>query len=357
MIQYSSYTLITLTSAAVILAMGVCLMALAIPRDAELRSYRISRRLLGMAYIILAFQSIAGVLWNVKIHADMLTPIFQAFMFTYALTTLLNLRYFTRKRVLRQCFVIVTLSLLIIVNTYALPIPNTVLNYGILIGYFCLFAYYIWVFFSEYRNYQRRADNYYAGNERGFLKWVLQLFVMAAVIGAVAGAVTGHDLYFWIFIVGYTFLYVYMAIRYINYLPLFHRIAPVVAQPQNGTSNGNEISEEYIRYAVGKWTECKKFLDPNISLESLAKELNTNPTYLSRHINSAYGQNFRSWINSLRIAEAQRLITEKGCLPLAEIGQRVGITSTSTFYRQFASVTGMAPAEYRKKFGCGFKTE
>lgn len=47
-------------------------------------------------------------------------------------------------------------------------------------------------------------------------------------------------------------------------------------------------------------------------------------------------------------------ITEDGGLPLAEIGQSIGIPSTSTFYRQFAAVTGMAPTEYRRKFGNGF---
>lgn len=357
MIQQSPYTLTTLLSAAVVFAMGVCLLALAVPRDEELRSYRISRRLLGMAYLFLALQSIAGVLWNVKIHADMLTPIFQAFMFTYALTTLLNLRYFNRRRVLRQCMIIGAVSLLIVINTYVLPAPNNVLAHVILIAYFGLFTYYVWLFFSEYRNYKRRADNYYAGNERSFLRWVSQLFVMAAVIGAVAGSLTENDLYFWIFIAGYTFVYVYMAIRYINYLTLFHRIAPVVGQSRNDTSGGNGISEELIRQAVGGWIENKKFLDPDVSLGSLAQELKSNPTYLSRYINTEYGQNFRSWINSLRIAEAQRLITADGSLSLAEVGQKAGIPSISTFYRQFASVTGMAPTEYRKKFGGGSKAE
>lgn len=352
--QFTPYMLATLLSSVIILAMGICLLTISMPRTAELNSYRISRRLLAVAYIILALQSIAGVFWDEKMHAEMITPLFQAFLFAFALITLLNNAYVTRRRIVQQLIVIGCIISVIILNLYILTNPVKLLSYSVLVAYFGLFAYYVWIFFREYRNYKRRADNFYAGNERGLLRWVSQIFVIAAVIGVTAGILTENNIVFWIFIAFYTFTYTYLAIRYINYVTLFSRIAPAVAETQEAEAGKQmEIPKESIRTAIEKWTGVKGFLCPDVSLESLAKEFYINPTYLSRYINSTYGQNFRSWVNSQRIAEAQRLITEREDFSFARIGEQVGIPSSSTFYRQFAAATGVTPAEYRRRFGRG----
>lgn len=344
------YMFATLLSSIVILVMGVCLLVMSMPQGAQLRNYRISRRLLAVAYIILAVQSIAGAFWDERIHAETITPLLQACLFTYALITLLNHDYFTRRRVLWQLVVICLIIVLIILNLYILPAPVKALSYLITAAYFGLFAYYVWIFYCEYRNYKRRADNFYAGGERNQLRWTVQIFVIAAGIGAVAGIVDGDDFVFWIFIAVYTLVYVYMAIRYINYVALFYHIAPAVAGIQDEAA-GREISEGYIIAALNKWTGSQGFLSADVSLESLSQQLRISPVYLSRHINRTYGQNFRSWINAQRIAEAQRLITGREDLSYAEIGNKVGIPSSSTFYRQFVAATGVTPAEYRRKFG------
>lgn len=208
MLQLTPYTLATLLSAVVILAMGVCLLAVSMPHGTELRSYRTSRRLLATAYIILAAQSIAGVFWDEKLHAEMLTPLFQAFLFTYALITLLNHAYVTRRRIVWQLVIIGLIVSLILLNLHIFTTPVKMLSYIVLAAYFCLFTYYVWVFFREYRNYKRRADNFYVGNERGLLRWVSQIFVIAAGIGATAGIITENDITFWAFIVVYSVVYV-----------------------------------------------------------------------------------------------------------------------------------------------------
>ena len=344
------YMIATLLSSVAILAMGVCLLAVSVPRGVALRNYRISRRLLAVAYIILAVQSIGGAFLNQILHAEMATPILQAFLFTYALITLLNHNYMTTRRIVRQLLLIGAIIFIMVVNRCILPSPRPWLSYVVPTSYFALYVHYVWIFLREYRNYRRRADNFYAGNERSLLKWVLQIFVIAAIIGAMAGIITERNFHFWIFIIVYTLVYVYLAIRYISYVTLFYRIAPIVAEPK-AAAGSREISEEHIRAGLGEWIARQGFIDPEVSLDTLAKELNTNPAYLSRHINSECGQNFRSWVNALRIGEAQKLLARHEELSYSDIGERVGILSISTFYRQFAAVAGMPPAEYRKRFG------
>lgn len=48
--------------------------------------------------------------------------------------------------------------------------------------------YYVYLFFKEYRNYKRRTDNFYAGNEYKRLQWVMQTFIMVAVVGILGGS-------------------------------------------------------------------------------------------------------------------------------------------------------------------------
>lgn len=365
MIQYSPYMLTTLLSAVVILIIGVCLLVVAVPREGELKNYRIARRFLAGAYIVLSAVGLWEVLGGIESDDRLSVMAFtviaaslQALLFTFCSITLINLPYMTARRVWSNVIPILAASGVLLAFLFAAPEHFYPVFYTALALYCLQLVYYILLFVREYRRYRRRLDNFFSGDEYRRMIWVRNAFCMAASVGimAVASLFVSTQIYI-AFTVAYTVFYIYFSVKYINYLTLFHRIAPVVVPPQNGTSNGNAISEEHIRQAVCGWIECKKFLDPDISLKSLAKELNTNPTYFSRYINTFYGLNFRSWVNSLRIAEAQRIITESDSLSLAEIGHKVGIPSTSTFYRQFASVTGMAPTEYRKKFGCGFKAD
>lgn len=365
MIQYSPYMLTTLLSAVVILIIGVCLLVVAVPHEPELKNYRIARRFLAGAYIVISAVGLWEVLGGIESDDRLPVMVFtliaaslQALLFTFCSITLINLPYMTARRVWNNVIPILATSGVLLAVLFAAPEHFYPAFYTALVLYCLQLVYYITLFVREYRRYRRRLDNFFSGNEYHRMIWVYNAFCMAACVGgmAIVSLFVSTQVYI-AFTVAYTVFYIHYSVKYINYLTLFHRIAPVVVPPKNGTSNGNAISEEHIRHAIGKWIGCKKFLDPYISLESLAKELNTNSTYLSRHINNAYEQNFRSWINSLRIAESQRLIIEESCLSLAEIGQRVGIPSTSTFYRQFAAVTGMSPTEYRKKLGCGFKAD
>lgn len=346
------YILVSLLSAMIVLVMGVCLFTVSMPREPQLHNYRISRRLLGVAYVFLALIHFAGIFLDFNIHVDRIVAPFQALMFTFALIALINNSFVTRCCLLWQLVLISSIAVLSLVNRYALPQPLVPLAYAIQTGYFSIYGYYVWIFFREYRSYKRRADNFYSGDEHRRLQWVVEVFVMAAVVGIFAGVLTRNNIYFLMFICGYTILYTYLAIRYINYVGLFHRMAPVVTEAQaevrtDEHENGNAAC------ALARWVEEKGYLHPDIPLDTLAARMHTTPGWLSRHINSIYGQNFRSWIASLRIGESMRLMERRKDLSIEEIQEMVGIPSSSSFFRQFRAVTGATPAEYRRTVNGG----
>lgn len=92
----------------------------------------------------------------------------------------------------------------------------------------------------------------------------------------------------------------------------------------------------------------KLFTKNSLTLESLAADIGTNRTYLSRTINSFAGVNFNAYIDKYRIKEAVRIIEQSNeKIPFAEIAEMVGYNSAQVFYKAFQRETGLSPGKYR----------
>ena len=95
--------------------------------------------------------------------------------------------------------------------------------------------------------------------------------------------------------------------------------------------------------------ERKMYLNPELRLDFVAKELNTNRTYLSALIKEDFKENFIGFVNRYRIDEAKRLLNEEdNNSNLSEIAEIVGFKSISSFNTFFKRYTGKSPAIYRK---------
>ena len=358
MFHLDLYMLTTLLSSAAILIMGVCLGVVSVPKDSELKNYRISRRFLSVAYILLALIGQLEILGDIDENGrsvlafTIIGASYQSMLFTFSIITLINMSYMTRKRVLYNLIPITLLSIILL--TVSEKVFYTI--FYIATGLYCMqLIIYIWMFVKEYGKYTQRLDNFFSENEERRAVWIKQSFYMAACVGIVAivSLFLNKELYT-IFTVLYAIFYIYFGIKYINYVTLFHRIALAVATPLpdhiTPVDRQTNQTNEDIGYSIEQWIARKEFLIQGITLESLAKDLYTNQFYLSRYINSTYRQNFRSWISFLRITESQQLLINRSDLTIIEIGEAVGIPSSSSFYRHFQSVTGMTPQEYRKQY-------
>lgn len=93
-----------------------------------------------------------------------------------------------------------------------------------------------------------------------------------------------------------------------------------------------------------------EYLDPDFSLNLLAKKIGSNSKYVSQVINDR-GRNFRNFINEYRIGEARRRLLDVdrfGNWTIQSIASSVGFLSTSTFNAAFKKFTGMTPSLYQK---------
>jgi AraC-like DNA-binding protein len=92
-------------------------------------------------------------------------------------------------------------------------------------------------------------------------------------------------------------------------------------------------------------------IDTNFTLKEISKDLDINPSYLSREF-SRYFDNlsFGEYIRKQRIDKAKLLI-EAGTQSLTEIAYLTGFSDQSHFTRIFKQQTGDSPSEYIRKSG------
>ena len=109
------------------------------------------------------------------------------------------------------------------------------------------------------------------------------------------------------------------------------------------------INERLLSYMQ----EQKPYLENQLSLRSLAKELEVNANYLSQVINEKHGKNFFEFINSYRVNELKQMMNDptNRQFTLLSMAFDCGFNSKTTFNTAFKRITGLTPSQYLKKVG------
>jgi YesN/AraC family two-component response regulator len=96
-------------------------------------------------------------------------------------------------------------------------------------------------------------------------------------------------------------------------------------------------------------TAKRIYQDPKATLESTAKLMSINRTYLSQAINRCTEDNFNAFINEFRIKEAVRIMSDGSMkkFSIEGIAIETGFNDRKTFYRVFKKLTGLSPSEFR----------
>lgn len=108
-----------------------------------------------------------------------------------------------------------------------------------------------------------------------------------------------------------------------------------------------------LELGLKSFEERKLFLIPKISLNDLAKELNTNRSVVSNYINRSRQKNFNQYINQLRIDNiVERLINEPNLqkYTIDALAEETGFNSRKTFSDAFLEHTGFRPSDFIRNF-------
>jgi len=114
----------------------------------------------------------------------------------------------------------------------------------------------------------------------------------------------------------------------------------------NNEKSFDDLEEQLNQYMVNE----KAFLNENLRLSDVAKEMSISTNELSFFINNTYQKNFYKYVNDYRIAYACKLLKDEtyNKYTIVAIGFESGFNSKSTFNQVFKEQTNQTPSAYRK---------
>jgi len=91
-------------------------------------------------------------------------------------------------------------------------------------------------------------------------------------------------------------------------------------------------------------------LADDLTVESIAEHANLSPRHFTRKFKRLVGVTPADFVEELRLDEARWLLVNARD-PIAKVAENVGYSSDDTFRRAFERRFGVAPTEYRSRFG------
>jgi AraC-like DNA-binding protein len=367
----SLYNILTIGLAFITTGFAVLFRNLYSCNKAEMNGYRKASRLMIAAYLFFGIVNVADYLGRTSdatfedniVLFQMLTlivAISQAFLFTYAMILLINRKYVTKRRFLRELIIILAVSTVGIIGGFLFSAETMKVFIGLFIlFYISLLIRYTRTFINIYRQCLTEMDNFFSGREKENLQWVIVSFFLALGIGIIALTAsllpTVHIGNICSLI--YLLFYVWFAVRFINYSFVFKMMEEAMSDTLSTeatakTAFANERKYEidffFFLYKINLWIKQKGFTQANISIADLSCKFAVNRYYLSKYINENKCCNFNVWVNGLRIEEAKNILQNNPDISVTEVATDTGFLSNAYFGALFLKNTGQTPQQWRK---------
>lgn len=128
-------------------------------------------------------------------------------------------------------------------------------------------------------------------------------------------------------------------------------IPPMLARSAAPTRRMTASGAEDIKLETSVRALMEKeelFLDPDLTVQRLARRLHVPARNLSGAINRTRDMNVSQYVNEFRLAHAVELLVS-GDESVVKIAEQSGFMTRSNFYREFQRVHGQSPSAYRHK--------
>ncbi len=240
-----------------------------------------------------------------------------------------------------------------ILNGGAENLP-ALINDVILFGQYMIYFPYLLVY--SYRRKKVIMENY-SDADYLMLKWLpgFLWFFFFLFTGVFVAYIIAPRTDVWLIPIldtfGMAFL-MYSSIRFVPSDPVIRTSEEALVQEEPSAASVQSLNYEQMQEicstAIDHLSREKSFLDPNITLASLAKDISIPSRNLSRSINSYLNRNFFEFINAMRIEYAKERLMELSTSEynVDSIYQECGFRSRSSFFQVFKKMTGKSPAAW-----------
>ncbi len=219
---------------------------------------------------------------------------------------------------------------------------------------------------KHYRKYRTWLNENYSDTEKIKFDWLrnfLYIFTFVFVLGAIFNF-TGTFLFRLSYIQYFYFEFVLALVTYYLAIAGYLRSQTIELNFTVAESEKIEIAAEEkktllaeselekLKAKLRNLMETEKpFLDSQLTLGALARQIGVNTTVLSYVINSGFDKNFNDFVNEFRINEVKNKLNDGAAETenLLGIALDSGFNSKATFNRAFKKFTGVSPKEFQEK--------
>ena len=363
--RYSLYIAIPL-----MLFFGFHMLFARVPDKKIFSNYLLSRRLMGIALLILAGNYSAHFFFALRqkdIYATVLINLSTYFLcywlFSSAMMTLLDIYYIKRRRFICHIANWVLFSVLSCIVI--------LFNIGPDVKRCCIIVLTAWLVFyglilsirllKTYSRAKSMLKNTHSDDIESYIRWLSIFTYWAIGFGVSCGLLTFlPDKFVFIWILSSIPFYIYLYCCYQNYILFYEKVEIAILEdlnmcdsdePQQSNFSVNDcmpILHSEIEQRIKDWIVSESYREKGITLNELSAQLGTNRTYLSEYINRVYHLSFRDWILDLRIDYAKNLMIKIPNLKIHEVSELSGFISLSHFSRSFSEKEHCSPARWRK---------
>lgn len=370
--EHTIYSYSLFVALPLLLFFGFSFLSLKTPDKAIFENYLRSRRIMGVALLLLAINYSVHFFFGIRyinpdaaILMNLSTYFLCYWLFSSALTTLLDRFYITRRKFCVHIAMWVVFSCFSGIVLFVLP-EGMAQKIGLTVMGGCLIAYGLVLSRRLLRAYKKAVnifDNSLSDDIGAYIRWMSILTYWAIIFGVGCGVLTFlPDKYIFIWILSSVPFYIYLYICYQNYLLFYEQVENTMVDEMPSEAenlcnseqeNGNTYelppnTEEVIEEKINAWINTGNYVQPGLTIKELSKTLHTNRTYLSAYINTVYKMSFRNWITDLRMEYAKQKMIQYPEKTIAEIAELSGFLSMSHFIRTFREKEGCSPAKWKK---------
>lgn len=122
---------------------------------------------------------------------------------------------------------------------------------------------------------------------------------------------------------------------------------PSLSHPEDLEKNNDDL-QKIAKQLTRLMEEERLFIQPDLTLQGLAQQLQVNPHQLSAAINQIFAKNFNEYVNTYRIEAFIQLHTTDHAkkFTLLSMALDSGFNSKATFNRAFKKLKGVTPQVY-----------
>lgn len=367
--DYTLYKCSLATALVLMLFFAVYFLAARTPGKPIYANYMRSRRTMGAALMALSANYAVHLFGGLRFHdqsaailMNLSTYFLSYWLFSSALTTLLDHFYITRRRC--ACHLLHWAAFTAISASMYLLMPKGTLQYtGLAIMALWLLCYGIYLsrrLIMTYHRAVRLFDDTHSEHIAAYIRWMSIFTWWALIYGVSCGLLTFlPDEYMFLWILSSIPFYIYLYCSYMNYLLFYEQVESILEKEAAHQSSSKDAStgaqtgdapgyHALIEKNLKVWLATDGYTTPGLTIEDLATALGTNRTYLSAYINSRFHVSFREWMADHRIKFAKRMLVSKPKMNVSEVSEASGFLSLSYFTKIFTEKEGLSPSKWRK---------